>query len=81
MSPGLAVILSPTVDPTLLELFLVHFCAAGVHMTEPVEGWIRRAGERCVTYIPHPLLEFRSNFARAPEERGGRARHGGFYVP
>jgi hypothetical protein len=48
MSPGLAVILSPTIDPALLELFLVHFCAMGVHMTEPVEGWIRCAGERCV---------------------------------
>jgi hypothetical protein len=30
-----------------LELFLIYFSALGVHMTEPVEGWIRRAGERC----------------------------------
>jgi hypothetical protein len=47
IGPGLTAILSPTIDPTLLELFLVHFCAMGVHMTEPVEGWIHRAGERC----------------------------------
>jgi hypothetical protein len=48
ISPGLTAILSPTIDPALLELFLVHFCAMGVHMTEPVEGWICRAGARCV---------------------------------
>jgi hypothetical protein len=24
-----------------------------------------------IFYIPHPFLEFRSNFASAPEERGG----------
>ena len=46
-SPGLAAILSPSIDPALLELFLAHFCAMGVYMTEPVEGWIRRSGERC----------------------------------
>jgi hypothetical protein len=47
LSPGLAAILSPAIDPELLELFLAHFCAMGVHMTEPVEGWIRRSGARC----------------------------------
>jgi hypothetical protein len=31
----------------LVELFLVHYCALGVRMTEPVEGWIGRAAERC----------------------------------
>ena len=35
------------VDNELLELFLINFCAFGVGMTEPVEGWVRRAGERC----------------------------------
>jgi hypothetical protein len=34
-------------DPLVLELFLIEYCALGVAMTEPVEGWIRRAGERC----------------------------------
>lgn len=29
-----------------LERFLAEYCARGVHVTEPVEGWIRRAGER-----------------------------------
>jgi hypothetical protein len=40
-------ILAPGVDADRLERFLIHFCALGARMTEPVEGWIRRAGERC----------------------------------
>jgi hypothetical protein len=40
--------LSPGVDPGMLEAFLISFCALGVGMTELVEDWIRRAGERCV---------------------------------
>jgi hypothetical protein len=34
-------------DPQLLELFLLYFCAIGAQMTQPVEGWIRRAASRC----------------------------------
>ncbi len=34
-------------DPRFLEAFLLHFCAIGAQMTEPVEGWIRRAASRC----------------------------------
>lgn len=40
-------LLDPKMDPARLELFLIHYCARAVPMTEPVEGWIRRAGERC----------------------------------
>jgi hypothetical protein len=47
-SPAVVEVLSPDVDPHLLESFLIHFCALGVGVTEPVEGWIRRAGEACV---------------------------------
>jgi hypothetical protein len=43
---ALASVMTDDVDPALLEAFLIHFCALGVGMTEPVEGWIRRAGER-----------------------------------
>jgi hypothetical protein len=43
---ALMTVLSPNVGADLLELFFVHFCALGVQMTEPVDGWIRRAGER-----------------------------------
>ncbi len=46
-NPAVTAVLSPTIDPALLELFLINFCALGVPMTAPVEGWIRRAGERC----------------------------------
>ena len=45
--PALLELLSPDVDPVFLELFLISFNGLGVAMTEPVEGWISRAGERC----------------------------------
>jgi len=45
---AVASILSPDTDPDALERFLLAFCAYGVSMTEPVEGWIRRAGTRCI---------------------------------
>lgn len=44
--PTVERITSPDCDPALLDRFLIQFCAQGVRMTEPVEGWIRRAGER-----------------------------------
>src|SRR5690349_2024132 len=44
--PG-AAILDPKMTADELILFLIHFSSLGVRMTEPVEGWIRRAGERC----------------------------------
>ena len=36
-------------DAAFCEYFLVYFCALGVHMTRPVEGWIRRAAARCTS--------------------------------
>jgi hypothetical protein len=48
-------ILAPDVSPDTLELFLIQFCSLGVAMTEPVEGWIHRAGARC-TAIGLPEL-------------------------
>lgn len=47
-SPAVVEVLSPAIAPPLLESFLIHFCALGVGVTEPVEGWIRRAGEACI---------------------------------
>jgi hypothetical protein len=35
-------------EPEILELFWICYCSIGVGMTEPVEGWIRRSGERCL---------------------------------
>lgn len=50
---------SPECDPVLLDRFLIQFCAQGVRMTEPVEGWIRRAGEQTeaigLTELGHAL--------------------------
>ncbi len=46
-NPKFRAMTASDVDPALLELFLMHFTALGVGMTEPVDGWIRRAGERC----------------------------------
>ena len=40
-------LLDPRIDPELLELFFVHFSAFGFRMTDPVEGWLRRASARC----------------------------------
>ncbi|HEY2744020.1 MAG TPA: hypothetical protein VGL86_05340 [Polyangia bacterium] len=53
-------LLDPAIDPALLERFLIQFSALGVQITEPVDGWIRRAGERCValglTELGHSLI-------------------------
>jgi len=46
-SDTLTTLLREDIEPSQLELFLLYFCAIGAQMTAPVEGWIRRAGERC----------------------------------
>jgi hypothetical protein len=63
-SAGLNVIRS-TGDPRSLELFLLYFCAIGAQMTEPVEGWIRRAGDRCAALGFSELAEGLRKHARA----------------
>ena len=45
---ALPVVLAADVRPELLEIFFIQFCALGVQMTEPVDSWVRSAGERCV---------------------------------
>jgi len=42
-----AAVTDPGADRDVLDRFLLRFCSLGVHMTRPVDGWIRRAGERC----------------------------------
>ena len=44
----LRTILEEDVDPRALERFLIEYCSLGVQITEPVEGWIERAGRRCI---------------------------------
>lgn len=46
--PVVRALLSPDIDPALLERFLIEWSARGAYMTEPVDGWIRGAGERCI---------------------------------
>src|SRR6201981_502318 len=46
LSPGVQAIKSSP-NEVFLESFLLHFCALGSQMTEPVERWIRRAAGRC----------------------------------
>jgi hypothetical protein len=43
----LKTILSADADARVLERFLIEYCSLGVQITEPVEGWIERAGGRC----------------------------------
>ena len=47
-SYGITKLMSNATPPELVELFLIQYCSLGVSMTEPVEGWIRRAGVRCL---------------------------------
>lgn len=42
-------IVDENAHPDVLLSWLIHFTTRGVRMTEPVEGWIRRAGERCTS--------------------------------
>jgi hypothetical protein len=46
-SPAVRALLDPEIEPRVLHRFLIEYCALGVQMTEPVEGWISRAGKRC----------------------------------
>jgi hypothetical protein len=62
--PGLNAIRTSN-HPRLLEAFLLYFCAIGAQMTEPVEGWIRRAAERCSALGLSELAEALTRHARA----------------
>ncbi|WP_224363953.1 hypothetical protein [Hyalangium versicolor] len=46
--PTVQALLSSDISPALLERFMIEWSARGAYMTEPVEGWIRGAGERCI---------------------------------
>ena len=46
-SRGIRGMTSPDIDSRTMAAFLLHFSALSVPITEPVEAWIRRAGERC----------------------------------
>jgi hypothetical protein len=46
--PTLQRVLDPSIEPMLLERFLIEWMSRAAYMTEPVDGWIRRTGERCI---------------------------------
>lgn len=46
-SDELRTLLDPRAPSDLVLRFWIEFCSRAVHITEPVESWIRRAGERC----------------------------------
>ncbi|QRK12361.1 hypothetical protein JQX13_21445 [Archangium violaceum] len=47
-NPVMRTLVDPAISPALLERFFIQYHSFGVYMTEPVEGWIRRAGQRCL---------------------------------
>ena len=59
-----------------LESFLLHFCALGTRITEPVERWIRRAAERCasmgLTALARALKGYALAEAGHPNDDSGR---------
>lgn len=46
--PSLRRLLDPSLKPQVLERFLIEWMARAAYMTEPVDGWIRRTGQRCI---------------------------------
>jgi len=44
---GIRAMVSQDTEARAMTAFLLHFSALSVPITEPVEGWIRRAGEQC----------------------------------
>src|SRR5689334_13821417 len=46
--PSLRRLLEPSIKPAVLERFLIEWMSRAAYMTEPVDGWIRRTGQRCV---------------------------------
>jgi hypothetical protein len=45
--PAVRKLFDPQIEARVLHRFLIEYCALGVQLTAPVEGWIRRAGNRC----------------------------------
>src|SRR5881392_437903 len=46
-SAGIRGMIDPETGAQTMAAFLIHFSALGIPITEPVEGWILRAGKSC----------------------------------
>jgi hypothetical protein len=62
--PAVRALFRDPLEPETLEAFLIYFSALGVGMTEPVEGWIRRAGRRCEEFGLSKLAKALDEHAR-----------------
>ncbi|MBM7118169.1 hypothetical protein [Archangium primigenium] len=58
--PALCRLLDPSLKPKVLARFLIEWMARAAYMTEPVDGWIRGTGQRCIEQgldrIGHALI-------------------------
>ncbi|HYO55333.1 hypothetical protein [Archangium sp.] len=53
--PVMRRLVDPAIEPAVLERFFIQYHSFGVYMTEPVEGWIRRTGQRCLLLGLDPI--------------------------
>jgi len=61
-------LMDPTIKPMLLERFLIEWMSRVGYMTQPMDGWIRRTGERCIELGMETLGQ--SLIIHAESERG-----------
>jgi hypothetical protein len=46
------------VDPTLLKLFMIHWCALSAGLTEPIPVYLKRAGDGCQNLGLREMADF-----------------------
>ncbi|WP_293118340.1 hypothetical protein, partial [Moorena sp. SIO4G3] len=46
--PTIQTLLRPSLNLMIMLRFMIEFSAKAVQITQPVDTWIRRAGERCL---------------------------------
>ena len=73
VTTGICGMISSDTDARTMAAFLLHFSALSVPITDPVEGWIRRAGERC-TAVGLPRIG-KALSAHAKAEAGHQQYH------
>jgi hypothetical protein len=49
-SPSIFGMINPETDAETMAAFLLHFSTLSIPITEPVEGWIRLAGDGCAAF-------------------------------
>jgi hypothetical protein len=64
-SAGIRGMISPETEAQTMAAFLMHFSALSIPITEPVEDWIRRAGDRCAAMGHSEIARSLSSHAKA----------------